>query len=200
MTSFIHNKKEIEFHEVTGEVLGQNKFSETHVSSSGGGGYVGKTGGYVGAANISSEAVTNHEFWIKKDDGTEESVQLLGHDIPLREGQTISMIYAANKGGDTSYPCALINHNAKRSWKIVQAQSLNTVLAIDKASPMGLLQSLVVGWLAWIFTDSLGAGAMAAFAFFIVYIVRTMSRVNKMLKALDNHIDHLASSFVSSLG
>ncbi len=74
MESFIHNGKVIKFWPVSGIVLSTEKHSETHVkiSSSGGGGTVGPSGGYVSPPQISSESksVTHHEIWIKTDDGT----------------------------------------------------------------------------------------------------------------------------------
>ena len=118
MDSFKHKNKEIEFWQVTGEVLGQNKYSETHVSSSGGGGHVTQHGGHVSAPKVHSTTVTNHEFWIKTDDGTEESVQLSGYDIPLREGQRITLISAGVKGYDSGYFSILVNHNTSKHWFI----------------------------------------------------------------------------------
>lgn len=67
MENFKHRNKEIEFWSVTGEIMAQNKYSETHVSSSGGGGYIGAHGGHIRAPSVHSTTVTNHEFWIKTE-------------------------------------------------------------------------------------------------------------------------------------
>ena len=90
MENYTHLNKEVVFWKITGEVMDSNKYSETHVSSSGGGGYVGGSGGHISAPRVSSRAVTNHEFWIRTQDGTEESVQLTGHDIPDRKSTRLN--------------------------------------------------------------------------------------------------------------
>ncbi|VVP59735.1 hypothetical protein PS850_06123 [Pseudomonas fluorescens] len=103
MESFKHKNKAVEFSKVTGEVLSQNKYSETRVSSSGGGGYIGKQGGHVQAPKIQTTIIKKQEFWIKKADGTEESVKLTGYDIPLREGQFITLISATTNDAKSTY-------------------------------------------------------------------------------------------------
>jgi hypothetical protein len=61
MKSFNYKNKELTFSCITGVVQGgQEKRSETHVSSSGGGGYVGKHGGHVGAPEVRSTVTTKH--------------------------------------------------------------------------------------------------------------------------------------------
>jgi hypothetical protein len=48
MNEFIFKDFErISFHAVNGTVLSTSKYSETHVSSSGGGGYIGRNGGQI---------------------------------------------------------------------------------------------------------------------------------------------------------
>lgn len=48
----------------SGHVLGAEKYSETHISSSGGSNYVGPGGGAVSAPRISSYTTTNQDFWL----------------------------------------------------------------------------------------------------------------------------------------
>ncbi|MFP3924494.1 hypothetical protein [Pseudomonas sp. W5-36] len=48
MQNFTHGEKTVEFTSLVGEVIGSEKRSETYLSSSGGGGYVGREGlGYL---------------------------------------------------------------------------------------------------------------------------------------------------------
>ena len=124
LESFKHNNKEIVFWEITGEVMSSNKHSETQVWSSGGGGYVGPQGGQVAAPTVQSRAITNHEFWLKTTDGKEKSIQLSDVDIPLREGQKITLICASEKGVDSGKYAVLINHNAEKHWYIRSCDSL----------------------------------------------------------------------------
>ncbi|MFQ2209979.1 hypothetical protein ACK31V_04610 [Aeromonas caviae] len=192
MENFKHRNKEIEFWSVTGEIMAQNKFSETHVSSSGGGGYVGTHGGHISAPSVHSTTVTNHEFWIKTEDGSEESVQLAGCDIPLREGQKITLISAGVKGKGEGYYSVLVNHNANKHWFINEAGSLNKSLKIDLASGKSILITGGLFCLVTYITGSLGAGAVIAGAYFIFRLATKITRIIKMTKALDQHLESLA--------
>ena len=131
MKNFKYLDKEIEFYKSTGIVLDDKKFSETHVSSSGGGGYVNQYGGHVSAPQVTSSSTTHQEIWYKKENGDEKSIQLEG-DIPLRIGHKISEISAGNKDSDTCWRFALINHSTKKYWLLNNATDLNKLLDIDK--------------------------------------------------------------------
>lgn len=192
MENFKHRKKEIEFWSVTGEILGQNKYSETHVSSSGGGGYVGRHGGHVSSPSVHSTTVTNHEFWIKKEDGSEKSVQLAGHDIPLREGQKITLISAGIKGNDSGCFSVLVNHNANKHWFINKAASLNKRLEIDQVSGKSILIAGGLWWLVTYITNSVETGAVIAGAFVVYRLATKIPRISKMRNSLDKHLESLA--------
>jgi len=108
MEDLIIDGQTFEFTVVTGDILSQNKFSETHVSGGGGGG----THGHSSNISISSQAITKQEFWIKTDDGKEKSIQLSGFDIPLREGQRISIVNMWDKEKEVYWHVCLVNHTA----------------------------------------------------------------------------------------
>jgi hypothetical protein len=91
MNQFAHGDVTVHFSHVSGTVLSSRKHSETHVTSTGGGGRAGRNGGYVEAPKVRSTVVTRHEFWIRKTDGTEQVFQFTDRNIPLREGQQVSM-------------------------------------------------------------------------------------------------------------
>ncbi|WP_165313155.1 hypothetical protein [Vibrio ziniensis] len=192
MENFKHRNKEIKFWSVTGEILGQNKYSETHVSSSGGGGYVGQHGGHVSAPTVHSTTVTNHEFWIKKEDGSEKSIQLAGHDIPLREGQKITLISAGIKGKDSGYFSVLVNHNANQHWFVNKADSLNKLLKIDQISGKSIFIAGGLWWLVTSITNSVGTGAIITGAFVVYRIATKIPRIIKMIKALNKHLESIA--------
>lgn len=124
MESFVSDNSVIEFSSISGEVLGTDKYSETHVSSSGGGGYVGRHGGHVSAPTVHSTVVTNHEFWIKTDGGKEIDVQLTGVDIPLRIGQRVSLIVAQSPIKKEKRYAVLVNHSANKHWFINDAMTI----------------------------------------------------------------------------
>lgn len=107
----------------SGRILDQQKGIETHVTSSGGGGYLHQGTGYVSAPTVSSYNVTRHEFWVELTDGTQHPIQLRGLDIPLSVGQNVTLAYGADKKGDTQL-ALLVNHAAKQYWQITGSPAL----------------------------------------------------------------------------
>ncbi len=86
-----------------GEITGQQKWSETKVSSSGGGGYVGPQGGHVSSPTITSETKTRQEIWIREEDGLESSLELSNKAFPVNHGQRVWIASGANsKERDTA--------------------------------------------------------------------------------------------------
>jgi len=192
MKDFQNKGKALKFWSITGEVLSQNKFSETHVSSSGGGGYVGKSGGHVSAPTVRSSTSINQEFWIKTDDGKEKSVQLYDQDIPIREGQKITLISGGLKGKDPGYKLVLVNHNSKEHWLITKAQELNSSLrAYVMTGKSLLIAGGIWGVLNIVTNDGLFA-SYAAFFFIVFRLVQKYYGITKFNKALDKHIEALA--------
>ncbi len=110
------------FSGTTGTVLegGANKYVETHVHGSGGGGYVstinGSGGGYVAPVQISSSNTVNQEFWLKGEDGSEIPIKLYDSDIPVRPGQKITMVSANLEGTDVSWWAMLVNHTSGQHY------------------------------------------------------------------------------------
>ena len=203
MESFKHRNKEILFWSKTGEVLSQNKYSSTHVSSEGGGGYVGQHGGHVSAPKITSTTTTHHEFWIKKEDGSEECIKLVDCDIPVREGQRITLISAGIKGKNATYYSVLVNHNAYEHWYIKEADSLNKVLDIDTVSGKFFFIAIALWGVVTQIADNfvgpgaagdnmaVGIGAAVAGAFVIFRLATKIPRISKMTIALDQHLKSL---------
>jgi len=125
MEKFNFREESIKFWEVTGEVIGSDKFSETRVSSSGGGGYISPNGGRIQTPTVRSSSVTNHEFWMKTDDGLEKDISIRGSDIPLRTGQRVTIISAGREEANSGYYSVLVNHTAGKHWFINTAEQLN---------------------------------------------------------------------------
>ncbi len=198
MESFKHNNKEIAFWSKTGEVISQNKYSETHVSSSGAVGNVGPT--------VHSTTVTKHEFWIRKEDGSEESIQLSGHDVPLREGQKITLIISGLKGGNYSYYTILVNHSANKHWFLENANSLNRKLL--KNYFLSVKSTLIIAGLPLIGFVISASIKSQVFMWFLIVLVAAFVRlyvkpqslkkrwecVSKMKKDLNLHLESLAQA------
>ncbi len=111
-----------------GLVIGSKTWSETHVSggSSGGGGFVSGGSGYVSAPNVSvtSSVRTRNTFFLKGADGKEYSADIDGA-LPLRDGQTVSVVYVQRTTDKLGY--ALVIHNHTTGEVIERPQGFETV-------------------------------------------------------------------------
>jgi hypothetical protein len=188
MQIFKYQEKNIIFSVIQGVVLGQTKYTETHVSSSGGGGYVGKHGGKIEAPTIDSEIITKHEFWIKKSDGVEQCIKLTDCDIPVRTGQHVSVISAKLQDSNKKQFVALINHNAKRHWMINTAEELNKQLGIETITGMSLMISIGIWFLLGMLFSSVIFGGLVAF---ITLATRAIMKTNKITEVNDNLKKHI---------
>ncbi len=71
-------------------------WSETHISSSGGGGYVHPTyGGHVSGPSVSSRSVEREKYFVKMDDGKELELR---DAVPGRKGHNIILVYGGIDG------------------------------------------------------------------------------------------------------
>ncbi len=96
---------------VTGIVRGSGRHAETIVTGTGSGVH----GGPVNV-DIRSESVLHQQFFLQRHDGIDEPVKMWGFDVPLADGQTVTMIRATR--GKRARMSALVNHNARRSWPL----------------------------------------------------------------------------------
>lgn len=103
MEDFNFRGKTFKFWKISGEVISTNKRGESHLSA----------GGNNQSISISTTIVTKHEFWLKTSNGDEKSITLWNIDIPLREGQNITMIAAGDPVKKNDKYTILINHTAK---------------------------------------------------------------------------------------
>lgn len=113
---FSWGKRALNLDAYTGAVMSSSKWSETHVSSSGGGGYLHNGTGHVSAPTVSSTVSAKHEFWFKTEEGREIPVQLTDADFPLAPGQRITMVSATATGADGQHWIFVENHNADQRW------------------------------------------------------------------------------------
>ena len=121
----------LNFEVIEGGVVGEKKWAETHVYSSGGSGYVGPRGGYVNMPTVKNNVVTRHSFWIKENGtGKEIPVDLCGQDVPLREEQEVALVVADT--GEHQYPVILVNYPAKQFHFLIVTQFRNFVLKAAK--------------------------------------------------------------------
>lgn len=198
MEDFKYRGTSIQFWKITGEILGTQKYSETHVSSSGGGGYVNQGNGYISAPTVHSRVVTQHEFWLKTEDGQEVAIKLSGFDIPLREGQKITIISAGNAGENSGWYSVLVNHNAGQHWFLNNAARLNQKLKFAPLSitpvvagmPALILTAILVA-ISW-FTNSTFLAFVICGAFLLYALIKEQARIKEVQQKLDRHLEDLA--------
>jgi len=192
MESFIYKNKEVSFSSVTGIVLGgQEKRSETHVSSSGGGGYVGKHGGHVSAPTIHSSVTTKHEFWIKLEDGTEKPIQLSGCDIPLKEGHKITLVSVNKSKRNYEFYTFLVNHNSKETYDIKTGDVINATFRFANVYPFtSVFLGVLTGIGASVVDQSWGPVGFFSFLMVVVFLITYSVNKQKEVIALIN--EHLA--------
>lgn len=104
---------------VSGTVVSSQKHTQTHVYSEGGGRIT--TGrnivgdpvlrGKIEAPKIKSYNTTNHEIFLRLENGQELSVSLPYDDIALREGHLITFLIIFRVGVTDGYYTRLFNHN-----------------------------------------------------------------------------------------
>lgn len=117
----------IEFGSVWGEVVGCHKHAETRVYGGGGGG----TNGNSSPVSIGSRVTVVQEFFLKPHDGgPERAVALRGVDVPIRDGQAVTMVSAKVQGVEGYYWVRLVNHTADRVWTIADSGDVVEGLAV----------------------------------------------------------------------
>jgi hypothetical protein len=186
------SNRTVEFSLLTGAVISSQKHSETHVSSSGGGGYLHKGSGYVSAPVVTSRIVTKHEFWIRKEDGQDVPVNLTNANVSVAEGQTVSLVLASVSGLEGAPPVLIINHNAKGHWFIPPSTAfINAMHEPMKLWPVIVTVVLLFmgfGW--WVF-------GLAGLGFGFYRLFRRRALVKASTARLGQHVGSIAQSVYS---
>jgi hypothetical protein len=165
----LKGNKRIYFHVLSGTVLSSEKRAESHIHG-GGGTIVGASHRGTGAtygvtAPVTGVVLTAHEFWLRAED-REVPFQLRGIDIPLREGQSISMLGASHNPEVPEQWIALVNHSAETKYILPSASILNDWAAFGDEN-IGLFLALAVA-----FSIALGMiGGWVAVLLFLACVV-----------------------------
>jgi hypothetical protein len=192
--------QEFEFSTLSGEVFSNNKFSETHVSSSGGGGHVDpQYGGHVAAAQMHSTVTTVHQFWVRDDAGKEHSINLRGIDVPLAVGQKIILLASGFVGKKQHY-VLLLNQKAEMHWQLFKgSEFVNYCLEAEQALSYGvakMLLKIAIFIAIYILMLNLTSGLVtwAINIGLIVYCVNWYRSRAKRAKEFDAHLNKIAQS------
>ncbi len=104
------NGQILEFRAFQGEYHSGATYSETIVSSSGGGGVLGAGGGYVRAPVVRSKSIENREFFLKSGED-ERAYHLQNARLVARDGHIVTVSVVSSKGGGREYCVFAKNHN-----------------------------------------------------------------------------------------
>ncbi|RDH41564.1 hypothetical protein [Zooshikella ganghwensis] len=182
MKSFFYKKREIEFFTTTGEVISSSKYSETHVSG----------GGSHNHVSVASTTYTNHEFWLSKEDGTEEAIQLCSRRTPaLRPGQKITILNSNEKGAKRYFYTSLINHNTKDIDVLMSPEDLRRCYGFYRPKGRSILLAIIVFFLL----VQYGTVSDAMFFSVITLVFSAVLRLasaQDVVKKLTNHIEELS--------
>ena len=103
-------KTNFEFQSLRGEVAGASKWSTTHVSGGGGGGYVHQGTGYSATAPVTSTTTEHDQFFVRRSDGKETPMRLSDAKLALRDGQDVSLVWGIPAGKNEGAYVAVMNH------------------------------------------------------------------------------------------
>lgn len=145
---FNHFNTTLDFMAVTGEVLESVKRSDVTVaagSSAGGSSYgsssnlmsacLGNSSAYATASSyLHANTKTIHEFWIKNGD-IEEAIVLGDSQIPMRQGQRVTLVYVARTTDKSSALCLIYNHSSKKGHQVLSPDEINNYLRIYTEQP-----------------------------------------------------------------
>lgn len=206
MKPFIYGNKKIEFGYDTGEVVGYDTIVKTHVSGGGG----GNTN-----VSISSHNEVIQKFFLKDANNHEDPYTLTNMEIPLHDGQKITMI-GGKVDGKEGRLARIVIHNANRFWYAEPGKQLAKNWGLIKERT---LLYLAAGFVAWLVIGSLSSvlfGVMSAFGLFglaafsagllwlimfagtVLFIIIKNKSNNKIVRKLDEHMDELARGVLSS--
>ena len=100
-----------------GTVHGLRKWSETHVSSPGGGGYLHNGTGHISAPRVSSTIVERVEFWLKPEAGGGNELRLT-MNIDVRDGHRLVVIWGAAAGEPEGRFLFILNQDSGQEYDL----------------------------------------------------------------------------------
>ena len=154
-----------------GVIVGSKIWSETQVQSSGGGGFVGKHGGYVEAPKVSSTVTKQLEFFLKEPEGKEHRINLQNVDFSVRDGNRVIAVWGSPTGEDRGPYCHVENLDTGEIYqskpKVVPDYSGLT--SGTKVFWLGLLLSLAAMFFGMLFGSTIGRSSTSPIATFLVF-------------------------------
>jgi hypothetical protein len=194
MEPFQHEGKTVPFFEHTGTVFSSRKRSEINLRSSGGGGYLQGGSGYVSGPTVTSTVSTKHEFWVRTDQGEEIPVQLTNSDIPLAEGQRVSLFYAESSRATKMHLVKMVNHSAAQRWEFPRAirAIVAELMPRRRLLSVAAVVALLVAGKKWGDAQRAQGGHVYAGVLWIVavgYVIYRLDHRRRKLNATTKHLE-----------
>lgn len=223
MENFRHRGKIIEFTKFTGEVVDFDRISETHISASLSGG--GGNDGYISPMNfeISSKSVTNHQFWLKSEDGTEREFCIKGDNLPIRKSQKVTVLMVNKKKKNKRYYFVVINHTAKTHSFTITGPDVMNALKLEKITGISVIISAAIGFGVYSYLGVMKAqgktlglpdsiqqilvdpsnfilvAAVSGAAYFILRVIYKLRRMFKVGNRFQNHVNGIIEDIKKSV-
>lgn len=99
----------------TGVVMELRTWTETRVTSSGGGGAIYQGTGFVSGTRVSSHVTRHDELFVRDTEGNERSVRFTNVDLPVRNGSRVSTVLGIREGLSHGHYVGIYNHDT-RVW------------------------------------------------------------------------------------
>lgn len=125
----------------TGIVLQGETWSSTHVSSSGGGGYLHNGTGRIAAPTVHSHTTTHQTVWIKEEDSQKDIKLNIPSNVDVMQGHKIKYVQLFYEDRLYIDPTYIENFNAEKYW-IYDENIIN--LAVWKTRKRSMIRMLLV--------------------------------------------------------
>lgn len=182
-------------------VLAVETRSQTHVYSTGGShGYGPGNMGYV--APVISSTVSNHQqIWYREGSGVERCLQLTNHDLPIRQGHEIGLLWARRDNQKTLPLVAICNYSTGELRALRNGAQIGQMLGFRALGFGPYVLAVVRAFLASVIAAGLlelvplaehRAVApyvfLATTAYFIYAIAATHRRAGDLAQSISEHI------------
>ena len=134
--------REYNIYNRTGTVVNTTKTSTTRTYTTGGG-YDSQAGRYNPTTTHTTTTIHDQIFLIDKDQ-REHVIQLAGWDLPTREGNELTMIWAIKKGMKEGPYVIALNHSTKMKYHMESQLSKIFTVVWKRWYSIGLLPMLII--------------------------------------------------------
>lgn len=164
-----------------GTVVSVKRWSDTHVSSSGGGGSVApKYGGYVAAPKVHSEVVQRQEVFLRNHDGKEMAFELGGTNVAAREGSTLLVAWGGFEEKEPPIYVENLDTGETYSRKLQEPERPGVGAFIVILVISGLISWLLAFPISMIINSALGLwGDAKVTVYILVFFVLTIAILSK---------------------